>query len=172
MILKEEICEIGQFNKPHGINGEISATFECDVEDVESLSCIVVDVDGIFVPFFVSGIRPKRATTLLLKIDDVDSEEAAKAFVGKPIYALRDQLEIEYADDDLRSLVGYTVSDERDGILGEIVDIEDSTENMLFIVETSDGENFFIPIADEFIIAIDDDARRVEMRLPEGITEL
>ena len=85
---------------------------------------------------------------------------------------MRDQLEIEYADDDLRSLVGYTVSDERDGILGEIVDIEDSTENMLFIVETSDGENFFIPIADEFIIAIDDDARRVEMRLPEGITEL
>lgn len=172
MILKEEICEIGQFNKSHGINGEISATFECDVEDVESLSCIVVDVDGIFVPFFVSGIRPKSATTLLLKIDDVDSEEAAKAFVGKSIYALRDQLEIEYADDDLRSLVGYTVSDERDGILGEIVDIEDSTENMLFIVETSDGENFFIPIADEFIIAIDDDARRVEMRLPEGITEL
>ena len=49
MITRAEITEIGTFNKPHGIQGEISASFLCDFDEIELLSCIIVDEDGIFV---------------------------------------------------------------------------------------------------------------------------
>ena len=32
MITRDELVEIGIFNKPHGVEGEISATFDCDAE--------------------------------------------------------------------------------------------------------------------------------------------
>lgn len=50
MITSEQIIEIGKFGKPHGINGEISAFIDDDV-DIEAIDRIVMDVDGIYVPF-------------------------------------------------------------------------------------------------------------------------
>ena len=60
MITADQLIEIGRYNKAHGINGEISATFDCDTMAVGELSALVSPMDGIFVPFFVNGIRPKN----------------------------------------------------------------------------------------------------------------
>ena len=69
MITADQLIEIGRYNKAHGINGEISATFDCDTMAVGELSALVSPMDGIFVPFFVNGIRPKNNDTLLLPGD-------------------------------------------------------------------------------------------------------
>ena len=66
MITRDELVEIGIFNKPHGVEGEISATFDCDAETAAEFSCFVCDIDGIFVPFFASSLRNKGTMTLLL----------------------------------------------------------------------------------------------------------
>jgi len=58
MIRRDELTPIGTIYKPHGINGEVTATFEQGV-DPESLRCIVLDRDGIFVPFFINSIRSR-----------------------------------------------------------------------------------------------------------------
>ena len=50
MIKKEELIKIGQFNKPHALNGEISFTFTDDIFDRSDCDYIVCDIDGIFVP--------------------------------------------------------------------------------------------------------------------------
>lgn len=62
MIKLTEIAEAGIFNKPHGIKGEISATLDFDIE-LDSVECIIIAVDGIFVPFFLESVRPKTAET-------------------------------------------------------------------------------------------------------------
>ena len=59
MITREELIAIGHYNKTHGVAGEISATIDVDMSLLESLSCLVSDLDGIFVPFFVNACRPK-----------------------------------------------------------------------------------------------------------------
>ena len=51
MITADQLIEIGRYNKAHGINGEISATFDCDTMAVGELSALVSPMDGIFVPF-------------------------------------------------------------------------------------------------------------------------
>ena len=50
MITLEEVVPVGQFLKPHGVKGEISATV--NVEDIEAFSAIICSMDGILVPFF------------------------------------------------------------------------------------------------------------------------
>ena len=54
------------------------------------------------------------------------------------------------------------------GPIGEIVDINDLTENVLFIVE-HEGEEIMIPAADDLILGIDDENETILMDLPQGL---
>lgn len=176
MIKLTEIAEAGHFNKAHGIKGEISATLDIDV-DLSEVKCIVVPVEGIFVPFFVSACRPKTADTCLLMIDGIDSEAKAQQFNNRPFYILRTDIPEDEEDDDedglyASDLVGYRIVDETLGDIGVISGINDSTQNVLFIVETDGGDEIFIPVADEFIEEIDSDSETVRTDLPEGLIDL
>ena len=97
MIRREDIIEIGQFAKPHGINGELTATIDYDGLDITQLKCIFCDIDGIPVPFFVESERPK-GSSVLLTIEGITDERQAAMLSLKPIFALRDELDIEEDD--------------------------------------------------------------------------
>lgn len=175
MILPAEITEAGRFNKPHGIKGEISATLDIDV-DLAEVKCLVMDVEGIFVPFFVKSVRPKTAETCLVTLDGVDSEEKARRFASRAFFILKTDLpESEEGDDEgfyAADLVGYEIKDAALGTLGEVTDINDVTDNVLFVVTSPDGHEILLPVADEFILYIDTDARVIETDYPEGILDL
>ncbi len=176
MILRTEITEAGVFNKPHGIKGEISATLDFDI-DLAHVKCIVMEVDGIFVPFFISSVRPKTSETCLITIDGIDSEQKARALTGKPFYVLDSDIpEDDDADDEegfyVADLVGYTLVDSEAGTVGEITDYNDATSNLLLIVTTPDGGEVYVPVADEYIDEIDPDTNIIYTTLPSGIIDL
>lgn len=177
MIRLTELAEAGHFNKTHGIKGEISATLDIDI-DLDDVKCIVISVEGIFVPFFVSSCRPKTADTCLLTIDGIDSEAKARQLVNRPFYILRsdipDDPDDEGDDEGLYAsdLIGFKVSDASLGDIGTITGINDSTQNVLFIIETADGKEIYVPVADEFIEEIDSDSETVRTDLPEGLVDL
>lgn len=178
MIRKDELVEIGTFNKPHGICGEISATIDSDIE-LSALKCIVLDIDGIYVPFFIESFREKGAETFLLTIDGITDENEAMKLSRMTIFALkRDCASMTDSDGDdgdgmyAEDFIGYTVLDDNDNVIGRITDIDDSTENVLFIVERDNNGTVYIPVADEFIIDIDTESLIVSMSLPAGLIEL
>lgn len=178
MITKEEIIEIGSLVKPHGINGEISAIYDYDI-DFAKLRCIVLDIEGIFVPFFIEKLRPKSKESILLTLDGINNEVEAKSLCGKSIYALRNDKEMQHAlsdnDDNglyASDLIGYTIVHANGYPIGKVTDIEDSTENALFIVESTNGKSTYIPIANDLIDDIRQEEHIIIMTLPEGILEL
>jgi 16S rRNA processing protein RimM len=73
-----------------------------------------------------------------------------------------------YASD----FVGYTIVDEDNELIGKIVELDDRTDNFLFVVETKSGDEVFIPVADEFITDIDTDTKTLTMNLPIGLVDL
>lgn len=169
MITAEQLTEIGRYNKTHGVNGEISATFDCDALLVGELSTLISPMDGIFVPFFVENLRSKSGDTLLLTIDGITSEEQAKKLVNAKIYALTEEMPEQdevYCD----YFIGFTIVADRKEI-GRIADVDDSTENALFVVE-SQGKTLYVPISEDFIIDIDEAKKTIEMELPEGLLDL
>ena len=176
MILRTDITEAGVFNKPHGIKGEISATLDFDI-DLTETRCIVMDVDGIFVPFFITSVRPKTAETLLITIDGIDSDQKARTLTGKTFYVLDSDIpEDDDADGEdgfyIADLIGYTLVDSEAGTVGEITDYNDDTSNLLLIVTTSEGNDIYVPVADEYIDEIDPDTTTVHTTLPSGIIDL
>ena len=86
MIKKEDVFKIGQFAKPHGIKGEITLMTDCDVFDDTDDPYIICDMDGILVPFFLEDYRYKTQSSMLLKLEGVDTEEAAREFTNRDVF--------------------------------------------------------------------------------------
>lgn len=175
MIAPETVTAIGRITRTHGTRGELSVSTEGAVE-LGALSCIVLDMDGILVPFYMSTVRDRGTGATLVTLDGVTSEEQARAFVGHTVYALDSDLD-NAADDDndggdgyyLEDLVGWTILDTDGTVAGRITDFDDSTANVLFVIECPDGATAYIPAADDLITAIDPDARTVTVDIPAGL---
>lgn len=177
MIERENLIEIGKFLKTHALDGELNAVLDIDEAYVKDGNPLIVDKDGIYVPFYAASIRSKGATSFLIRLDGVDNIDQAREFVNLSIYAPSDRCEgyIDEPHDDgriyLSDLIGYEVVD-TDGMksVGEIVDIDESTVNALFICRTPQGE-IMIPAADDLIVDVDTEKKTIEMSLPEGLLD-
>ena len=176
MITRDELIAIGHYNKPHGVAGELSATVDVDLEVLRGLSCLVSDIDGIFVPFFVNAIRPKSVDTMLLTIDGIENEKEAARLVNRDIYALKRDYQQESIDADadgypLDFFIGFELRDSDGSRVGEITDVDEQTENAIFVVDR-DGSEIMVPATDDLIVEFDVDNKLMVMDLPEGLLDL
>ncbi len=175
MITKDEIIEIGKFQKTHALKGELNALLDVDEDYAADGNPLIVEMDGIFVPFYAESVRPKGSESCLVKLKDVDSQELAQQFVNKNIYALRSELVNYYdvpEDEIVADFVGFKIVDRHIGEVGTVADIDDTTANVLFVVNRPDGSTVLIPVADEFIESIDTDAKLIHTSLPDGLIEM
>lgn len=176
MILKSDLTRIGNFGHPHGICGEINASIDDEVYFPDKGKYLIVEIDGIFVPFFIVTSRRRGSDSWLLKLDDIMDESQAETFTNLEIWALTADCTFEnneqedglYAED----LIGFEVHDTETGFSGTISDIDDSTANTLFIIKPQVGEgSVLIPVADEFIKELDLEHKRIIMTLPQGLLD-
>lgn len=175
MIKRSEILEIGRLLKPHGVKGEITVELFGDI-DMTALKCVVVDVEGIFVPFFVQSVRPKTSETCLVKFDNLDTDGEVSMLALKPLFALKEDVELSDDSSDegfyASDLIGFTAMNPEGEMIGKIADVNDDTENTLFIIEKDGGETLLVPVAAEFICDIDSENSIVKLDLPEGLSDL
>lgn len=173
MIRQEEVYKIGRIGKPHGVKGELVFSFDDDVFDRTDADCLILSIDGILVPFFIEEYRFRTDDSALLKLEDVDSAEAASELTGCDVYFPRDS---SAGDSDFISkaeIIGYSIYDSASGKeVGTIDSVDDSTVNVLFSVTTKEGENLLLPASDELIENVDRQNRVLTMRLPAGLLDL
>lgn len=175
MITQDDIFKIGRFYKPHGIAGEINFSFTDDIFDRTESPYWVIEIDGIFVPFFVESYRFRGETTALVKMEDIDNEQAAKLLADHDVYYPK-----SYADDaqeDTQIITwqyfeGFRIVDAKGDFIGEITAVDDSTMNVLFQLKMADGNTKLIPAAEDFMLRIDSKERCLHMDIPQGLLEL
>lgn len=169
MIRQEEVYKIGRLGKAHGVKGEVSFQFDDDVFDRTDADYLILDIDGILVPFFMEEYRFRSDALALVKFCDVDTQERASELTGSNVYFPRALAEDEEGMPSLASLIGFDLVEAKDGIrVGTIATIEDSTANLLF--ELEDGR--LIPASDDLITDINIKERTIKMEIPEGLLEI
>ena len=169
MIRQEEVYKIGRLGKAHGVKGEVSFLFDDDIFDRVDADYLVLDIDGILVPFFMEEYRFRSDSVCLVKFCDIDTQQRAQELTGCDVYFPRTLA--EEADDvpSLASLVGFEIVDASNGkAIGNIAAIDDSTINLLF--ELEDGA--LIPASDELIEDIDAEHRTITMNIPKGLLDI
>ena len=168
MIKKEEVYKIGRLGKAHGVHGEVSFQFDDDIFDRVDADYLIIEVDGILVPFFMEEYRFRSDSTALVKFCDIDTQEQARELTNSDVY-----FPLSLIDDDaspsLAALIGFILVNADTGDeVGRIAAIDDQTVNLLF--ELEDGR--LIPANDELISSIDSQAKKIVMHLPEGLLNL
>lgn len=173
MIKKEEVFKIGQFAKPHGIKGEISLVTNCDLFDDVEDPCVVCEMDGILVPFFIEEYRYKTDTVMLIKLENVNDEKAAREFTNREVFFLLDAVDEDDLVGDMSwdSFIGYTVTDQKHGELGKITDVDETTINVLLQIDHN-GEEILLPAAEELILTADHENKTLQVSIPEGLLDL
>ncbi|MEY8706294.1 ribosome maturation factor RimM [Bacteroides faecichinchillae] len=172
MIKKEEVYRIGIFNKPHGIHGELQFTFTDDIFDRADCDYLVCQLDGIFVPFFIEEYRFRSDSTALVKLEGVDTTERARMFTNVDVYFPVEHVdEAEAGELSWNFFIGFRMEDVHHGLLGEVVDVDITTVNTLFVVE-QEGEELLVPAQEEFILGIDQEKKLITVELPEGLLNL
>ena len=173
MIKKEEVYKIGLFNKPHGIHGELQFTFTDDIFDRVDCDYLICLLDGIFVPFFIEESRFRSDSTALVKLEGIDTAERARMFTNVEVYfPVKHAEEAEDGELSWNFFVGFRMEDVRHGELGEVVEVDTTTVNTLFVVEQEDGEELLIPAQEEFIVEINQEKKLITVELPEGLLNL
>lgn len=167
---KDDHYLLGSLLKTKGIKGEIILKLNNDYsEEILKMESIFIDVDNKLVPFFIEEIKLKTLSTVIVKLEGVDSEKSAEEFVGIDFYILNHQVEILKINKvESIDVTGYKIIDQNNQIIGTVVEFIDVPKNPLLNVKSEKGE-VLIPATDELIIEVDDDLQEIILNIPEGL---
>ena len=158
--MKLQFVKAGEIVTTHGVRGEVKVL--CWLDDPEMLCefdrCRIGGKE-----YTMTEVRVQK-TCNLVKLQGVDTMDAANALRGKVIELYREDIddEVIFADE----LMGVEVFADGNSI-GKIADVLDYPGNAVYVVK---GQyEYMIPAVKSFILSTDVDANRMEVRLIEGM---
>lgn len=170
---KEECFYLGKIAKKFSFKGEVLVYLDTDEPELyENMESVFVELNKNLVPFFIENSSLHKNDFLRVKFEDVDTEEDADAIMGCELYLPLSFLpKLEGNQFYYHEVIGFEVEDQRLGVVGKIVSINDSTAQPLFEVLNGNVE-MLIPMIDQFLIKVDRENKKVIMNLPEGLVEM
>ncbi|MDR1742864.1 MAG: ribosome maturation factor RimM [Dysgonamonadaceae bacterium] len=172
MILSDNVIQIGRLLKPYGIRGAVMLLFDKpEYGDIDT-EYYFLEIDGIFVPFFVEEMTFSSDVSARVKFEDVNDEAQAAKLSKWSVFLHREainNLELQNPA-NWDSFTGYAIAQPDGKTLGIVRSVDSATINVLFVVDSDNGE-ILIPATEDFIVSIDEDAKIIQMNLPEGLIE-
>ncbi len=158
--MKLQFLETGEIVTTHGVRGEMKILPWADGPEF-LLGFDRVRIAGI--QYIVENCRVQK-TCNLLKLQGIDSIEAAQALRGKIVEVYREDAPADIIF--VAELIGINVYS--DGVeLGKITDVLDYPGNKVYVVE---GEHtYMIPAVKQFILSTDLDAGIMQVHIIEGM---
>lgn len=157
---------------PHGIRGEVRAEVLSD--DPQRLSsvqeCWLRLPRGGSRPARISGVRPGPGGTAIVAFDGIGDRRAAEGLRGALVEVPADRCPpLPEGRFYLFELDGMEVVDEQGRHLGRVSGVLRSRAHDIWEVTRPAGRPLLIPAVRAFVVKVDRGARRVVVRLPQGL---
>lgn len=167
----KKLFEIGRIVKPHGLRGVVKVT-----SFLESPQEVLQEGDEVFLRRGSKEIGPFRllkhsimGKALLLKLEGLDSREAAAELIGTlvllPVEKLKTLPEDEYY---WQELLGMGVFTEEGEYLGSVASIIPGKAHDIYVCKHGERE-VLLPAVGEVILKVDRRKRKMVVRLLEGM---
>ncbi len=174
MLTEKDLTLIGTVGRKHGTRGEVRLQLTQPIIDADGdvPDCLFIQIDGLPVPYFIDEWRERGTETLLVKFDDVDSDEEATKLTGNDVFALTADLNPEDAVPAWKSIEDYTIQDQNGNPIGKVNDIDARNDNVLLYVETPQKNEIILPFHEDLVIDIDHTSQYLRLQIPEGLLGL
>jgi 16S rRNA processing protein RimM len=125
---------------------------------------------GEMLPWFIEGARVKSDTELYVKLEGLDSKEAARRVVQREVW-LREEDFVAFAGRSAPiSLVGFRLLDGAVD-LGEILEVIEQPHQVLCRIDLA-GKEALVPIHEQTLRKVDQKKREVHVELPDGLLDV
>ena len=158
--MKLQFVEAGEIVTTHGVRGEMKVLPWVDGPE------ILCEFDRVRIAgreYNVESCRIQKSCNLL-KVEGIDTMEAAQAMRGKTVELYREDI-----DDEVifaAELIGVEVYADGENI-GKIVEVLDYPGNSVYVVK---GEHeYMIPAVNQFILSTDMEKNEMQVKLIEGM---
>lgn len=170
---KEDCFYLGKIAKKFSYKGEVLIWLDTDEPELyENMESVFVEQNKHLVPFFIVTSSLHKGDFLRTRFEDIDSEEDADSIMGNAVYLPLSSLpKLEGNKFYFHEVIGFDAEDQRLGVIGKIVSINDSSAQPLFEILKGDVE-ILVPMIDDFIVKIDRENKKVVLNTPEGLVDL
>jgi len=167
----DECYQLGNVVKTHGLRGELVFFLDVDFpEAYEEMESVFVDLNGKLVPFFIESFL-LQGDKAIVALEEVESIDDAKPFVGKDLYLPLSKLpKLPKGQFYFHQLPGLEVFD-GENLLGTVKEVYQMPNNNLLAIDHK-GTEVLIPISDEIVHTVDIDNGKILTNLPEGLLDV
>ena len=161
---------VGFLRRAHGVHGEMIMDLHTDFpERLQSGRKLFIGDERK--PVTLTGVRP-HAKGMLVKIKGVETPEDVIAFRNQWVYVKStDMPSLPEGKLYQHELFGFTVVDDADNRLGELVEIIETGANAVYVVRNESGKEILLPAIPSVILEVDSAHRTMRVHLLEGLID-
>ena len=170
--MSDNYRNIGKLVATFGLQGEMVLQHRLGKKTAfKGLKAIFLEErKGEMLPWFIESIRSKGDEDVYIKLEGVDTKEAARKLGQKEVWVPETEI-AQFADKSAPiSLVGYHLWQEEED-LGEILEVIEQPHQVLCRIDLA-GKEALIPIHEETLRKIDKKTKKVFVELPDGLLDV
>lgn len=165
---------VGRVVRPHGVRGELVCQVRTDEPEERFAPGTVLATDpGDAGPLTIESVRWNQGRALLF-VSGVADRDSAEALRGVLLCVDSDDVPSPADPDEYRDhdLVGLAVVHQSGETVGEVMRVEHAPAHDMLVVARPHAKPAMIPFIREMVSAVDLDAARVVVDLPDGLLDL
>ncbi|HYK44930.1 MAG TPA: ribosome maturation factor RimM [Parafilimonas sp.] len=163
---------MGKLVATHGFKGEMVLKHvlgkQSDFKNVEAI--FIEDPRDAYLPFFHEKSIPKNISETIIKLEGIDTKEAAVKFLQKKVWLQKNDFEKLVSKTAPVNLIGFTVV-ENGKSLGAVEAVIEQPLQVLLQIRIDSAE-VLIPLHDQTLKKIDRKKKEVHVILPEGLLDI
>ncbi|MGZ9224453.1 MAG: ribosome maturation factor RimM [Anaerolineales bacterium] len=159
---------VGFLRRPHGVHGEIILDLHTDFPERLKSGRKLFLGEGRK-PMTLVSARP-HAKGMLIQFKGVETPEDVGQFRNQWVYVqASDVPPLPGGQLYQHELFGFSVVDESDNLLGELVEILETGANDVYVVRDANGREILLPAIPSVILDLDPAGRLIRVHLLEGL---
>jgi 16S rRNA processing protein RimM len=167
-----EYFKIGKIVAVHGLLGELVLKHTLGKKtSLKGLQAIFIEErKDSFIPWFIETTKIKNEEEVILKLDSINTREAAKKLTQKEVWLPEIDFKKFAAKTAPSGMLGYMVINGKEP-LGEILEIIEQPHQLLCRLDIK-GKEVLIPLHEETLLKADHKKKQVIVELPDGLLEI
>ena len=162
----------GKLVAASGLKGELIFKHELgkktSLKDLKTI--FTEDKKDSFFPWFIESTKIKSENEIYLKLEGIDTREAAAKLFPKEVWLTETDFKKYAAKSAPASLLGYTIINGKEK-LSEVLEIIEQPHQLLCRLEIKNKE-VLIPVNESFLKKIDHKKKEVIVELPDGLLDI
>ncbi|HVM89542.1 MAG TPA: ribosome maturation factor RimM [Puia sp.] len=167
-----EYRNIGKLVSTFGVKGEmILHHYLGKKTSLKSLETVFIEtLKDSLLPYFIEHARIKTDSEVYIKLEGINTKEAAQKILQKELWLTEDDFEKHAGKSAPISFVGFHLIDQEND-LGEIAEVIEQPHQILCKIFINNKEAL-IPIHEGTLQKIDKKKKQLHVELPDGLLEV